>query len=205
MALATSDDVRRWLKDPSVEDKDIAPWLEAAEERVRDRTGLDFEPKDTQVTETHTNVRQGEILTLRDRGPTEITVAVYPSADSDGTEVAEGSGWQLLRRGRLQLLFTRYELDPGLGGQAGTVEQRPGWYAKVEVAYKASGLVPARVREACACWAAHMYRTSGLATGGLSSERLGDYSWSRDSGESAVPEQVRELLGQSCQSQIRST
>jgi hypothetical protein len=205
MPLATTADVKRWLKDPTVKEEDLASWLEVAEERVRDYTGLAFADEDEELTETFTNVRQGSILNMRDRNPTDVVITAYLTSDLEelGSEVIEGVGYQMLERGRVQLIYSRYESDVGLGG--GTVERQPGYYVRVVVAYVASGVIPASVREACACWAAHMYKTSGMATSGLSSERLGDYSYSVNASESGVPEAVRQLLGSYCQSRIRST
>jgi len=205
MALCDTDDIKRWLKDDSVDDDDLTEWLEVAEERVRDHTGYDFNSGAQE--DNFYNVRQGAILHLRNLDPSSLTVTLYAAAGSDGVEVDENSSWQLLNRGKLQLFFARYEIDPGLGGQGGTVQRRPGYYARVKVEYTGSGTVPASVREACACIAAHMYRTCVLEASGLTSERLGDYSYSRSPEKDSVsmPAAAQRLLSAYRKSGIRST
>jgi len=205
MALCDEDDIKRWLKDDSVEDSDLTEWLEVAEERVQDYTGRTF--ASGSQTEYFFNVRQGAILHLKNLNPSSLTVTLYAAAGSDGVEVDENSSWQLLNRGKLQLFFARYEIDSGLGGQGGTIQRRPGYYAKVKVEYTGSGTVPASVREACACIAAHMYRTCVLEVSGLTSERLGDYSYARGPEKDSVsmPAAAKRLLGPYTKSKIRST
>jgi hypothetical protein len=179
MALATVDDVKRWLKDPSIEDEDLAPWLEVAEEKVRDITGRFFGAADAEQLETFTNVREGSIITLSEQDPQDVAVMVFGSVDSDGMALEADAGFQMLARGRVQLLANRYSTDLGLGGGEGVTERHLGYWSRVEVTYTSSGLVPASVREATACIAAHLYKTSAQETSGLDSERLGDYSYTR--------------------------
>lgn len=204
MALCDEDDIRRWLKDSSVGDTDLAEWLEVAEERVQNYIGREFVAGAR--TEYFYNVRQGSILHTKSLNPTAVALTLYAAAGSDGVAVDEDEMFQVLNRGKVQLFFVRYETDPGLGGHGGIVQRRPGHYARVKVEYTGSATVPASVREACACIAAHMYRTCVLEASGLASERLGDYSYSRGAEKDgvAMPAAARRLLSAYRKSSVRS-
>jgi hypothetical protein len=188
MTIATVSDVQRWLRamDQDIS-SEVTPLLEAAEEWVREYLGRDLDVQGT-VTEKFNNVRWDAILILRDRTPTNVAVAVFRSAASVGEQLTPNQSFQVLKEGKVQLLYRGLGLiGPGSPAQFDTpiwAQSRiVGTYDRVEVTYTASAHVPKPVREATALIAASWYTQQESSVSDVVSERLGDYSYSRASGQ----------------------
>lgn len=185
MALATTEDVKRYIPGTAA-DADLTPLLEAAEAWTKRVTGRAWDASGEQ-TETFWDVRDGDVITLRDENPTGVSVVI-----GDATLI-EDSDYHLMSGGKIRLIFVRYGSPAGLPGAV--VEVLPHTFAVVEVTYTASETVPAPVREAVAMVAACTYLDSQSA-GSLLSERLGDYSYSREPEGSklAIPSRAAAYL-----------
>lgn len=190
MALATFSDVRRVLGRDNVPDTQIQPFLAAVEEWLKKYTGRDFGATGT-VTEKFYNVREGSILYLSDISPGNVSVTVFASANGTGDALQENKEFQVLSHGRVQLFPFALRAVPGLEGVV--VRALPRFLARVEVTYTASGQVPSPVREAVALGTAARILRSRPDAQGFQSERLGDYSYSRGTGD-LMPDSVRSML-----------
>ncbi len=186
MALATLADAKRYIPGYSAsDDAALTAQLDAAEEWVKRITGANWDASDGQ-TEKFYNVRDGEILTLKDENPTAVTVTAYLAHGSSGAALVEDSQYHLRDKGKIELIFARYGSPAGLPGA--TVEFRPNEWSRIEVAYTASNVVPTPVQEATAMIAAAWYiDAQGGAASTLISERLGDYSYTRQADGSKLP------------------
>jgi len=190
MTLATTADVRRWLDetDASAPGTVLQPFLDDATEEVKRVTGRDWDAFGS-VTETFPAVRQGDLLTLKDENPSGLTVTAYLSP-SDAGRALQTAEYSLHPLGRLRLVrdveafAERAPAFPrrlgGLGDALLSVDVKPVSYDRVVVTYTASNEVPAPVREAVALTAAAMYKQRGQATSGIVSEKIGDYSYTRE-------------------------
>lgn len=196
MAIAVTADVKRILQrsDDAI-DAQLRPVLEAAEQWVREHTHREWD-RSGSVTETFFNRRQGKTLRLDDIAPKSITsVTTYLTADATGTLLTADTDYQLEDKGKLHWYFNNLRSPVGLPGAS--VRVLPVVYAKVVVVYKARGQVPAPVREATAIIAAASYNGSKVAISGKRSERMGDYSYTRDtkgSGGVIVPQEALVYL-----------
>ena len=187
MALATPTDAKRYIPDYSASD-DVAleAQLEAAAEWVERKCGRDWDASGS-VTETFYDVRDGEILTLKDESPSSLTAKSYLSHDSDGLDMTVNTEYHVREGGKVEIIFVRYGAPQGL--PEARVELRPTTFARIEVTYTASGTVPTPVREAVAMVAAAWYldATAGAVAGDIISERMGDYSYTREASGARLP------------------
>lgn len=196
MAIAVTADVKRILErsDDDI-DAQLSPTLESAEQWVRDRTGRDWDQSGI-VTQPFYNIRQGKTLRLGDIAPKSITsVTTYLTADATGSVLTANTDYQLEDKGKLHLYFNRLRSPVGLPGA--TVRILPSIFAKVVVVYKARGQVPAPVREATAIIAAASFNGIAAAISGMRSERMGDYSYQRDTrdkGGLVIPQAAMAYL-----------
>ena len=196
MALATSADTKRYIPDgATISDADISSFLEAAEEWVIRVLGRDF-GETSSPTEQFDFVQQGSIIHLSNESPTSITVTGFLFPGSTGETLIEDSSWSLLPRGQIEILFYRFAGVPGL--PLAVREVSPLTWHKITVAYTADTTVPAPIREAVAMIAAAWYidATAGDAAGGIISEKLGDYSYTRESSgdKLPIPTRARSLI-----------
>lgn len=197
MPLADLDDVRRVLRRTDLDDATLQPFLDSAEqwvERVYDR---EWDAVGSQ-TENFFNVRQGAILTVKDENPTGIVVTGFAAPASDGTVLTVNQGYAVLDRGRVQLSLVRQIAVQNIRPEEAEI-QPPFTWARIQIVYTASALVPAPVREGVALIAAAGYAQSTADVGGLSSEKIGDYSYVRGAargggGELVIPKRARSLL-----------
>lgn len=170
MALALPDDVRRYMNGLTATDAEIQPYLDAASEWVKRACHRDWDATGT-VTESFYNVKPGDILYLKDEEPTAVTVKVFISPASESSTLSVGA-FQVLSRGRVQLRKLAGALRP---------EEREyviaPVYARVDVTYTRSGVVPVPVREAVAMIAASAFINRSLNAPPLRSEDLGDYRY----------------------------
>lgn len=200
MALAVLADVRRYLSNASgIDDTDLTPHLQAAEEWVRRHYHGVWDAVGT-VTETFNFKRQDALLKLREESPTDVVITVFWTAASSGRILTVNTEYVLMPDGRIALQFDQFVNPRGLENVV--VRVSPDTYEVVQVAYTPSGVVPATVREAVAIIAAAAYEQKGLDVSGLQSERLGDYSYSRggmkstESGqEILIPRRALVMLG----------
>lgn len=198
MTLASLDDVRRMLKDTTVTDDDLQPHLDAATEWVERVYGRDWDATGAQ-TETFYNVRQGTVIALRDEAPSALTVTGYAAPASAGTVLVANTGYAVLNRGRVQLanILPAWSVLFGIRPEEAELFS-PFTWARVVIAYTASASVPTPVRDAVALIAAAWYQRSAQEAGGLKSENLGDYSYTREDsandGGAAVPKRAETLL-----------
>lgn len=179
MSLASTDDVRRVLKDDTIDDDEIEPYLEAASEWVR-KISRNFDA-DGSVTESFYLIRPGDIVVVHDANPIVTEVKYYLAASLTGDTQSEGIGFYVLDGGRIRT---------GRFWHGVPLENiRPEWrtlpyelYDRVDVIYTASSVVPAPVREAVALIAASGYinsDTSDINDSDLTSEHIGDYSYNQ--------------------------
>lgn len=176
MALATLDDVKRWLKDPTAKDEDLQSWLESVTEWVKRVYNANWDATGT-VTETFHRVLQDALLKLKDEAPSAVVVKIYGTPDDLATTLVVNTNYTIEARGHIRLLYARYQTPVGF--DEAVVEIPPGLLARVEVTYTASNVVPKPVRDAVACIVAANYAQAGRAVSGLQSENLGDYSYSK--------------------------
>jgi hypothetical protein len=201
--LATKDDVKRWLKDPSANDADIEKYLEAASEWVKHVCKKDWDTSGT-VTEKFYDVRQDSLLQLKDESPTAVVVKAFITADDLGVTLVANTSYDVQERGKIRLHYERYRTPEGF--EEAVVEVPPGEWARIEVTYTAMGVVPPLVREAVAAIAATTYACSARDANRLASESLGDYSYSRAGDATIViPPIATEYLGPYKKVHIRST
>ena len=195
MALALTADVKRILRRPNEDiDSQLAPALEAAEQWVRERTGRGWDQSGS-VTQTFYNIRQGKTLYLDDVAPKSITsVTSYLTADGTGTLLTADTDYQLEDKGKLHWYFNALVSPGGLPGAS--VRILPSIYAKIVVVYKARGQVPAPVREATAIIAAASFNGTAAPISGMRSQRMGDYSYTRDGTGVVVPKAAIDYLAQ---------
>jgi hypothetical protein len=198
MALAEEMDVKRILKDTSIDGASLTPYLQAAETWIEKVLGRDFDVTGS-VTERFANIRQDGMLYLSDIAPTSIVITGYRRADSvTGSVLVEDASWQHLGDGKIQLLWT-------------SLGSLPWTWERIDVAYTASGQIPAPIREAAAIAAAALYRRSSLQASGLQSERIGDYAYTVTPGgqnsteSSAIPAAARQMMRPWKKTRSRST
>ena len=207
--LAEPDDVRRWLGE-AVDDPTILPLLEAADEWVRDAYRRDWGVTGS-VTESFPSAHAGDVLLLKEPNPSSITVTVYERPDSPGRALSAAE-FEVAGGGRVRLRHDPFRLRSPLSAVGPTSWPQPGLYdalraadapapaafSKVEVAYTASGVVPTPVREAVALIVAATYRRGRAEVSGMQSERLGDYSYTRETTKNGatvlVPKMAQDYL-----------
>ena len=180
--LCTTGDVKRILRalDQDI-DEYLNPLIESAEEEVLRITGRNFGAIGS-VTERFYNVRQDGLLYLSDENPSGVSVTAFGSAASSGGYVmTANSSYQLQNEGVIQLMWGSAIYDPRVSDAP--YSGQPLEYDRVDVTYIASGIVPKLVREACAELAASEYAKQPGRQSGYTSERLGDYSYSRSAAD----------------------
>lgn len=207
MAIASVEDVKRVLKSEEANNIVVVQAaLGAAEDYVRRVTGRNWATDTTQTTATFNNVRDDSMLEMPEEDASIDEVKIFVTAGSSGDVLVENDGYQVIRGGRKVQLLPRHEIPilreaatRNLGGGFRSGRSTPIDYERVEVKYTPSGNVPAAVREATALMAAALVARQGDQVKGLSSETLGDYSYSIGQGgatlgSDAVPAQARALL-----------
>lgn len=208
--IASVADVMRMLNVttlPSGQTSRLEAFLEAAEEWVQRAYKRNWTATGT-VTEDHYNVRQGALIHLRDDmplAPVVVTVFVIDNTDAIlGRVLTEGTSFQLLDRGRLQLFFFPNDIAiSGLQGgsaDAAPQERLPIHYKTVRVSYSASEMVPKPVRDAVALIAASSYSQSQNEVSGFRREKIGEYEYERADpssdtfGSLVIPARARSFL-----------
>ena len=197
MSLASLSDVKRLLKrTDSTSDADLTAALAVAEAWVK--IVYELEPDRTgSQTDVFTNVRQDQVLWLKDPNPTSVTIEAiqYSTYPGPGLFPIDIMNFQVMPNGRVQLYYNRRVAPQGYDTAVGY--SLPGIYDRIEVTYTASNSVPAPVRDAVALIAASHWAMSTSNIGNLQSETIGSYTYSRlaDGSEAVViPSMARALL-----------
>jgi len=182
----------------------VQPFLEMAEQLARETCQREWDATGPQ-SKSFYNVRQGDIITLPDEYPTEVGVTVYETATDSG-RLLQAFEYQVESGGRIRLPV--YDFVSPTNPQLFNVRRdvsvtealrsadraAPVRYARVNVTFQASGVVPAPVREAVAMIAASSQLQAQRKASGLKSEAMGDYRYDRNGAELSVPEDAWEYL-----------
>lgn len=177
---ASLEDVKRILRIPADsvdEERDnqlrgaldaVNSWAEGALTISKDGPGL----------EVYFDIPEDSTLKLPAADVTVTTVKVfeYPSAFGiplSPIELGLGHGYDLTTSGLLILRPTLF-VSPFEGA---TAQRRLRTYCRVEVNYIGTGVVPRRVTEGIAFLAAGYWQDGPRALTGLTSEKIGDYSY----------------------------
>jgi hypothetical protein len=180
-SLASVNDVRLALRVPSSnvnEDRDeqLRVALEAVESI--------FIPRLKGITEegpqmmTYWDVAEDATLRLPSDDVTVTKVKVYEYPSSYGIPLSPialglGHGYDLTDDGKL-LMRPTLAVSPFEGAMA---QRRLRWYSRVEVHYLGTGFIKANITAGIAFLAAGWWQDGPRALSGLTSERIGDYSY----------------------------
>lgn len=199
MVLAVLADVKRMLgTTSSSDDTNMQAFLDTADAWIKQLTGGEWDGSGS-TTHTFYNVRQGEVLRLPVADATVTDVTVYYSSYDPGVEfsfsLTPSQNYVVEDDGKIRLFFSRLS-QPFEGAFATSI---PSLYDKVTVTYTRTGTVPKPVRDAVALVAAAAYQQSKSESLGVSSESIGDYSYSRGSGSAdgatlVIPDRARRWL-----------
>lgn len=195
MALATLADVKRVLRIPSTDvsdterDTQLTEALAMAESWYDSHGGMAFDVSGAQ-TETYFNVAENGSLPLPVFNVPVTEVKVFPSTGSTGT-VLPATGYDVLFdsvRLRPDLSFTPFE--------NATARRTPGEYNKVTVVWTGPNSVPKDVRDGIAYLAAGVWKSGPRLLAGLTSEKIGDYSYDVNPDASGIEHgQVIDFVG----------
>lgn len=180
MELASVDDVKRILRltDDNVErDAQIRASLEAVESLLSDRLQI---PSEGPQVDAHYDIPEDATLYLPspDVVVTKVKVFEYPSISGlplSPIDLGLGRGYEVTD-GRL-ILRPVFGVQPFEGAVAQRLLRV---YARVEVFYQGSGVVPTAVTEGVAYLAAGYWKSSPQVLAGLKGEKIGDYSYTND-------------------------
>jgi hypothetical protein len=211
MALAEVADMVRFGAPNTTpqEQANAQAFLELAEEWVKDLCGRDWDLTGP-TAQSFSNRRQGDLLMLKDEFATSsgMTVTGYISP-TDAGRVLGDFEWVLEEGGRLRLRIATgiqarspsviQPRRPGISGALDAIDHEAVWsYDRLTVAWSASGIVPKAVRDGVAMVAAATMLQAPADAGGLKSENIGDYSYTRDDkrsiGSLVMPSAAGELL-----------
>lgn len=176
--LATIQDVKRWLRalDQDI-DEEIRPLLQSSDEWFRRYLHQDYAVGT--VTDVFTDKLEGSVLTLTNPDPQGVQIkAFYFANDPNPAILTEDADFQVLETGNIRLFFTGVTTDMQIGGTGAVVRLLPRSIDRLEVTYTTPGTVPYTVREAVAMDAAAAYTRGPGVIAGITSERIGDYSYS---------------------------
>lgn len=113
---------------------------------------------------------------------TKVKVFEYPSAAGialSAVELGFGHGYDLTDDGDV-LLRPTLGVSPFEGAAASRVLR---YYSRVEVFYEGTGVIPQHVTEGVAFLAAGYFEDAPRTLAGLRSEKIGDYSYTRDTAD----------------------
>jgi hypothetical protein len=195
-ALASLADVKRILRIPSTstnEERDAR--LQAALDAIESWASQSLWKISAEGpnVEVFFDVRDDSTLHLPASDLTVTKVKIIPAYGVDDfywlyfNESSTGAGFDLDDQGRLMLRPAHF-YAPFEGARA---ERLPRYYARVEVHYIGSGVVPRAVTEGIAFLAAGYYTHAPTALNAIKSEKIGDYSYTLGSeggdGANALP------------------
>lgn len=178
MPYASLEDVKRVLRvtgDDATRDAHLRASLNAIEAWIAPKLRR-LDAAGPQI-EVYWDVMENSTLYLpsKDAVVTKVKVFGYPGGwdPTSPTELEVGDSWEQDQDGRLILRPTL--LTQPFSGAVGS--RLPRRYAKVEVHYIATGVVPADVTEGVAILAAGYYEEGPAMIAGLNEEKIGDYSY----------------------------
>jgi len=203
MALASLADVKRILRLTTVDaarDAQLLASLAAIESLYE--TKLRFLDKEGNWVEAYFDVFEDATLYLpsRDGVVTLVKVFEYPSSIGvplSSVALGRSHGYELTDTGMVILRPSLF-VSPFEGASA---TRRLRTYSRVEIHYRGTGQIPAAVTEGIALLAAGHWKItpSILESGGLKSEKIGDYSYTTgDTEQGEQPDYVieaRRFLG----------
>ncbi len=204
MALASLADVKRVLRIPAASvdterDDRIRAALAAVESWADTR--LWHISAEGEQLEVFWDIPEDATLHLAAPDVTVLKLKVYEYPSSAGVplspvELGMGHGYDLSDDGRVFLRPT-LTVSPFEGASA---QRRLRVYARVEVYYEGTGVIPRAVTEGIAFLAAGHYADGPRALKGLTSEKIGDYSYNlgalkSDSGEPSFVDRALFFLG----------
>lgn len=178
MSLASVADVKRILRisasSVSAErDAHLAAGLEAIEAWASSRIEVGKEGANVEV---YRDVREDATLHLPSSDLVVTAVRVFEASDDallTPAELSGGQGYELDDEGRLILRPVMW-YSPFEGAYA---QRTARYYRRVEVHYVGSGVVPKDVTEGIAFLAAGYYEYGPKILSALTSEKIGDYSY----------------------------
>lgn len=181
MAFASINDVKRILRiDPEIvdieRDKRLRQAIRAVESTMLPRLKKLDLPGDQM--ETFFDIPEDHTLRLPADDVTVTKVKVYEYPSSYGIplspiELGLGHGFDLTDDGAV-ILRPTLSFSPFEGA---TAQRRLRAYARVEVHYISTGVIPSAVTEGIAFLAAGWYQDGPRALSGLTDEKIGDYSY----------------------------
>lgn len=187
MALASLDDVKRVLRftdsDPQ-RDAQLQADLDAVESWAEMHLWR-LSQIGAQV-ETYFDIPEDATLHLPAADVTVTLVKAFEHPSSVGVplsaiELGLGHGYDISADGKL-ILRPILTVSPFEGA---TAQRRMRTYARVEVHYQGTGVIPQAVTEGIAFLAAGYWQDGPRALSGLRSEKIGDYSYSLGGGSSS--------------------
>lgn len=194
--LATVADVRRALalRNPAVVDDDTlkyylnvaASWLEPKIPPYDTASGTSVFYNANREGLLYLPVSSAQVTAVRGYDDNTASATVMSAAKWD--YVAEDGAVRLLRGALGNLQDPRYFTPP--------LDTLTTQWARVEVDWVNSADVPWAVREGVALFAAALYQTNSKLTGGMRSERIGDYSYTLNDkdADDVMPQRARKLL-----------
>jgi hypothetical protein len=188
-ALASLEDVKRILRltdDDPARDAQLRAALDAVESWAEDAITIREGPQ----VDVHLDVHEDATLFLPggDVVVTLVRVFEYPGQVGQllsPVDLEFGSGFDV--QGDRLVLRPITTTEPFEGAVASRLLRT---YARVEIFYEGTGVVPKRVTEGIAFLAAGYWRDGPRVLKGIKSERIGDYSYALDTGTSESSEEA---------------
>jgi hypothetical protein len=205
MPYIQASDVRKYLEDEAslIPDTELIPYINFAEDIVKEFTGRQWGNLGP-IVDVFINVPEDDILHLSVWKPITVTVVGYIGSDS--IQLNANEDYNLLPRGRIQLLEKRLISLPSLPSVA--VKTFLDHWTKIEVTSTQDPAVPPGVLESTALIAALIYRQGVTGTSYFRSEKIGDYRYtmSDDAVKAGfIPQSVRLVLKQFAKRRVRTT
>ena len=177
MALATLADVKRVLHITDVDearDADITSCLVALSDWVKQVLRAEYDATSTVRTVKYYDVHEDAALAVPVAESAVNAVRVYLLADAVASALTVNTNYEV-KDGRTVRLRPPTTSTPFEGATAGRLFDT---YARVEIDYTPPGTVPASVRDGVAMLAAGWWQSGPQLASGVTSERIGDYSFS---------------------------
>lgn len=175
--VAQVADVKRLLNIPSTDtssDDYLAKALEAALDVVANWLRRDYRTVDTNQTKTYYDVKEDGTIPMPFPGAQITTVRFFRTPSATAYTGVVTTDYEIEDGGRTIRLHPTFFDVPFEGAVSAHL---PDNWSRIEVDYTPSTAVPSAVRDGVALTAAAIFKRSPIAAGGLTSENLGDYSY----------------------------